>query len=292
MKLRFIIASLLLLMILPFAKSDTIPFSITEIKTDYGIAENTIYLEVTDLIDKDQYITNISEIFADHELTDQIEIKEVQLYRGYLADVYDYFNESQGKYTTLETVEECYSDDEFNETSSQTCINVTYYYDDKSNLLDCDYVLGDKSCLKTVYGIIGTETKYDYLNLPSLKEKIVIDGLKIEQKQSGLSIPLPKSGTVKLSIRYSHPLAYRLEVPDIVNKYDIEIITGYGNIILDPTWWDASYDRKRNITDIPDVDLTLNVNGTTGFYGNRIFVNPANCKGDLAIYYKSTNTSD
>jgi len=38
--------------------------------------------------------------------------------------------------------------------------------------------------------------------------------------------------------------------------------------------------------------LLLNVNGTSGFYGNRIFVNPANCNGDLAVYYKSTNTSD
>jgi len=58
------------------------------------------------------------------------------------------------------------------------------------------------------------------------------------------------------------------------------------------TWWNKSYDLKRNITDVPDVDLTLNVNGTSGFYGNRIFVNPANCNGDLSIYYKSTNTSD
>jgi len=182
----------------------------------------------------------------------------------------------------------------FNGTNvTSICYNYQLnYYDDKSNLLDCDYVLDDKTCLKTIYGVTGTETKYDFLNLPTNKEKIVIDGKKIEQKQSGLSIPIPKGSTVQIKIRYSHPLAYGLKVPENVNKYNISMTTADGSVILDPNWFNESYDRKRNITDVPDVDLTLNVNGTSGFYGNRIFVNPANCNGDLVIYYKSINTSD
>ena len=201
------------------------PFSITEIKTDYGIAENTIWLEVTELLDKDQYITNISEIFANHPLTDEIQIQEILLKQDYESDVYDYVDESQGKYTTFEVIS--------NET--------IYYYDNNLALMDCDYVLEDKSCMKLVYKVIGIEIKQDYFNLPSLKEKIVIDGLKIEQKQSGLSISLTKSGIVYLKIKYSHPLVYRLEVSDIVNKYDIEITTGDGSVVLDPKWIDSDW---------------------------------------------------
>jgi len=223
------------------------PFSITELKTDYGLRENTITLEVTDLIDKAQYITNISELFAEHPLTDEIEILEVLLKRDYQADVYGYLNESQGKYKTLEIIEECTV---LNETDkAQTCVDVTNYYDNKNNLLDCDSVLRDKSCMKAVYKVVRTETKQDFFNLPTLKEKIKMDGLKIEQKQSGLSIPLPKGETIYLKLKYSHPLAYQLKVPMEVNKYDIVITTLGGIVILDPTWYSTwNYRKEINIS--------------------------------------------
>jgi len=243
MKLKIYLYTFLivLLVLIPFGSTAGESFSITEINTDYGIVENTITLEITDLIDKDQYITNISEIFADHELTDEIEIKEVLLNQSYDADVYGYLNESQGKYTTFETVEECI---DLNETN-QTCVNVNYYYDNNETLMDCDYVLEDKSCLKTIYGKTGTEVKTGFLNLPTNKEKIVIDGLKIEQKQDGLSIPLPKGGTVRVKIRYSHHLAYNLEVLPEINKYDISIITSDGIVILDPNWFNSDWGARK-----------------------------------------------
>jgi len=262
-KVFILIASLILIALTPFGSSDPIPFSITEINTDYSIAENVITLEAKDLIDKDQFITDISEIFADHPLTDEIEIKEVLLNQSYESDIYGNLNESQGKYKTFETVEECY-----NETVNETyCYNVTYYYDDLNNTMDCDYTLDDKTCLKTVYTVIGTETKYDFLNLPTTKEKIVIDGLKIEQKQDGLSIPLPKGGTVRVKIRYSHPLAYRLEVPENVNKYNVSMTTADGSVILDPYWDINSSFTIRYLINCTNMDdLTpIVINGSDGF---------------------------
>ena len=258
-----------------FSDSDPMPFSIIEIKTEYGITENIITLEIKDLIDKDQYITNISEIFADHYFTDEIEIKEVLLYQDYNANVYGYLNESQGKYKIVEIIEECSS---LNETGNFTCVNITYYYDDKNNLLDCDYILEDKSCLKIIYGVIGTEIKSDFFNIPTTKEKIVIDGLKIEQKQDGFSIPLPKGSTIQLKIKYSHPLAYRLEVPNEVNKYDIKITTADGSVVLDPIWLTNWEKRKEiNITDLTGDLVNLEINTTELYDGGRL---QANC-GDI-----------
>jgi len=253
-----------LFVLVPFTKSAGDPFSITEIKTEYGIAENTITLEIKDLIDKDQYITNISEIFADHPLTDEIVIQEVLLNRSYQADVYGYLNESQGKYKTIETIEEC-TGNETNETL--VCENVTYYYDNNETLMDCDYVLGDKTCIKTVFGVVGTEVKSDFLNLPTNKEKIVINGLKIEQKQSGLSIPIPKGSTVQIKIRYSHPLAYGLKVPNEINKYNVSMTTADGSVILDPYWdVNSSYTVRYliNCTNLDD-NTPIVINGSDGF---------------------------
>ena len=239
----FIIVSLFLLMVLPITAPAGEPFSITEISTDYGIAENTITLEVINNINKNQYITDISEVFSDHSLTDKIEIKEVLLFQDYQSDVYGYLNESQGKYKTVEVVEECTGN-----KTNETCVDVTYYYDNKDALLTCDFVDDKEYCFKSVYGITGQETKQGFLSLPILKEKIKIDGVKIKQKQSGLSIPLPKSGTIKLKITYSHPLAYQLEVPENVNKYDIEITTADGTVVLDPEWWSSDWDYNKEIS--------------------------------------------
>jgi len=58
-------------------------------------------------------------------------------------------------------------------------------------------------------------------------------------------------------------------------------------------WFSDDYDKKREITNIPNVDVTLNINGTSGFYGQRMFITPADMDiTNLAIYYNSTNTSN
>uniref|UniRef100_A0A6H1ZIY9 LamG-like jellyroll fold domain-containing protein n=1 Tax=viral metagenome TaxID=1070528 RepID=A0A6H1ZIY9_9ZZZZ len=238
-----LVVLIFLLVLIPFGNPATEPFSITEIRTDYGIAENTIYLEIKDLLGKDQFITNISEIFADHELTDQIEIKEILLKQDYLVNVYGDFNQSY-EIKKVNVTETCSEVNETNGTS--TCYETVNYFDALGILLNCNYVVNqNKTCLITTQVITGTVTKQDYFNLPSNKEKIKIEGVKIEQKQSGLSIPLPKNGTVYLKIRYSHPFNYGLEVSDEVNKYDIKITTADGSVILDPEWYEGATYTKR-----------------------------------------------
>ncbi|MHA1279329.1 MAG: DUF2341 domain-containing protein [Candidatus Helarchaeota archaeon] len=234
-----------LIIIIPTAHSTTEPILITE-RTEYGISSNYLYLTFTDMIGKDQYITNITLEFADSGKTRTIEVTDFLLYQEYQVDVYGYKNISHGKYK-----------DEINESVNYSCWNPETqtnetcqrhemkYYDDKGTL--CDYVLGDKTCLKTVWGVIDQESKYDYLPTPNVKEKTTYNGLKIEQKVDG-SIPLPKGGTAQVKIPMNHILFYGMVIEDWENKYNITACSQYGCALLDPTWWNSSWKKVRVIT--------------------------------------------
>lgn len=225
------------------------PFTITE-KTIYGFSENVVFVNVTENTDKDQII-NISNIFTQHELTERINYSEVLILQEHLVDIYGLFNESQGKYKTFELIFWNETVWVYNETSglnesSNITYNRTAYYGDGGIEMICDFVLPDKSCLLEINGVIGSELRDDFLPFPGIKEKTVIGGLKIEQKQEG--IPLPKSGLVQLRYVVEHPIPFGV-MPQIANKYNITVCSTDGSecTTLDPEWWNSSWTKVKAI---------------------------------------------
>ena len=94
------------------------PFSINE-TTDFGIVGNDAYYQLTDMIDKDQNVVNLTLDFVDSGKTRTIEITDFLLYQSYEQDIYGIMNESAGKYKTLNQTCEI-----VNETEACT----DYYY--------------------------------------------------------------------------------------------------------------------------------------------------------------------
>jgi len=242
----FISVIVLSLFMFQTATSQTEPFEITE-RTVYRLTENELYLTFTDTIGKDQYITNITFDFANSDKTKTIEITDFLVYQSYLADIYGDANVSQGKYKTVINESIPYSCIDNVTKENTTCYRYEMkYYDDKGVLMDCDYVLADKTCLKTERDVVGQETKYDYLPTPHTKEKTTIGSKKIEQKVEG-SIPLPKDGTATIKIPMSHLLFYGINVDDWENKFNVSACSQYGCVILDPLWWNTSWRNARPI---------------------------------------------
>ncbi len=219
------------------ANADPQPFGMNE-TTSYGILDNYVYLEFRDLVSKEQYVTNITLTYVDSEKTRTIEINDFLVYRGYNEDVYGYVNVSQGKYKTANQTCEIFN-------TTEICTD--NYYDGLDQKMICNYVLADKTCLREDYVVTGQETRYDYLPTPQTKEKVVLNGIKIEQKVEG-SVPLPKDGTVKIKIPMSHLLFYNITVPYSENKYNITACSQYGCVVLDPTWWNTSWLNRTSIT--------------------------------------------
>lgn len=230
------------------AESGTKAFTITE-HTVYDISENTIYINITENLGKDQTI-NISSIFNENELTNKISYLDFLVLQDTTKDIYGLVNESVGKYNN------------YNEVIKNESITYRYYKDDKDvelcksfidensieTLLTCDYILGDKSVIKTTNGVVDTIPIKEYLSMPYNKEKIIIDGLKIENKQNG--IPLAKNSMIQLKLTYSHPISTSKNEPtEIQNKYDIEVCSsdGVDCTVLDPTWWNDSWTHNSEI---------------------------------------------
>jgi len=263
----FVSVIVLSLFMFQTATSQTEPFEITD-RTVYRLTENELYLTFTDTIGKDQYITDITFHFANSDKTKTIEIIDFLMYQSYLADVYGYVNVPQGKYKTAVNESIPYPCTDNVTKENTTCYRYEMrYYDDKGVLMDCDYVLADKTCLKTERGVVGQETRYDYLPTPHTKDKTIMDGKKIEQKVEG-SIPLPKDGSATIKIPMSHLLFYGITVEDWENKYNVSACSQYGCVILDPTWWNASYAYKRSINATADAiinNFPFVANGTAGF---------------------------
>lgn len=59
-------------------------------------------------------------------------------------------------------------------------------------------------------------------------------------------------------------------------------------------WFNVSYDRRRNVTNLTSSDIALSINGTNGWNNTHIWINPSQCPGTqiIQIYYSSTNISD
>ena len=231
-----ILVALVSFLSLYFVLAKTEPFTIEE-KTEYDLIENTVYLTITENLGKDQTIY-LSNIFNENSLTEKIDYNSILMYQSYEADVYGSYNESLGKYSVKDQV--C-------EILNETNICTDHYYDDKGNEMYCDFILEDKTCLKLTYGIIGTETRYDYRQIPNLKEKEIFQNKKIERKFEG--ILLPKNSEIKLKLKYKHPIAYGMTPSPEINKYDIKVasMNGLDESILDPNWWNGSWSRKREI---------------------------------------------
>lgn len=252
------------------------PFTIKE-TTHYSLVENTVYLTITENLGKDQNI-NISNIFVEDDFTKDIVYGEILMMQAYLADAYGTYNETIAKCDKVEEKEVCIGNTSISCVTVDVCIAK-----DKSEIL-CDNILPDKSCIKFVYGVIGQETKYDYLPILGLKEKIVIDNLKIEQKHDG--IPLPKNSQVQIKYKYRHPVAYGINISESVNKYNIEVESndGLDKSILDPEWFQTDWKNRMemNLTCGHNIDVVKKIElDTTGHdkqvdCGDYVFTDLAN----------------
>jgi hypothetical protein len=278
---RYLLFSLvLLLFVLPFVSAAS--FNISE-RTEFGISENIVFLRVCDNVGKAQYI-DVSSVFVDDVLTRGIFFDgSLFMKQPFNNVVFESVLSSIGKYSG--------SNVSINNLSG-TSYNYTHYFDSKGIEMLCDSVLVDKSCMQTKSVNTRNFTSMEYQALPVLKEKIVVDSLKIEQKSEG--IPLMKGGCVDLRYSYKHPLAYRLEVPLRVNKYDIWIDNGVESAVLDPLWWNLSYDKKMLINcSGMSAGTPLVINGSAGFnLGSGSQIVWTNCQENLSVYYVSTNTTN
>jgi hypothetical protein len=268
------------------AKAQTEPFEIVE-ATIYGLYNNKVYIEFKNLLDKDQYIENVTFRFYNSGNTQTIGINDIKLYRDYQEDVYGSVNISQGKYNTLDRI--C-------DTKNATEICIDSYLDDAGKPMDCTYILEDKSCLKQVQRIVGTVTKYDYFDFPATKKKIYSS--KLEQKISGL-IPLLKNGNAKISIDMSHLEFYGITVSDLENKYDIVACSSDGCVVLDPNWYSSSWTRRKqwnptntNATDAVNAVFISNVTDKTHVQSGCEDVLVVNTSSNTTLPFKIINTVD
>ena len=229
----------------------TEPFTITE-NTIFGLTENTVIVTITENLGKNQNV-DISNLFIDHPLTDALEYSPILINQSYISDVYDFIDISLGKYKTSDTI--YWFDNKSVEHSR------IVYLDDFGSEMVCDYVLGDKSCMSEVWGVVGTELLYDFRPLPTTKEKIVVAGLKIEQKESG--IPLPANSIIQVKYLVKHPIVYGSDyaVRDVpYNKYDIKVCSETMECtILDPEWYGGGWGFRRElVVDFNEVVESLN----------------------------------
>lgn len=263
---------------------------ITE-KTEYGISHNWVYLEIEDLIGKDQHI-NISNVFKLHGLTEQIGYEITILNQSHEVDDYGWVNVSLGKYKTNITNSTTINGTEvfrsyyFDNGGSLLC--ESYYWNATEVFITCDYILPDKSVLKEEWLVTSSHTAYDYLPIPDLKEKTVIDGKKIERKHEG--IPLPKNTKIQLKFKVRHPLfGLDFSIPDDVNKYNISVCSVYGCSLLDPKWWNISYPYRYDImSNATTADLPISINDTSGINGDSIW---ALNKTEMFIYSTASGLS-
>lgn len=277
---RYLLFSLVfLLFVVPFVSAAN--FNISE-RTEFGISENVVYLNVCDNLGKAQYV-DISSVFKDDVLTRDISFNDdLFMKQPFNNVVWENQLVSVGKYSSSNVSKV---------NVSGNVSDVIHYFDSSKQELFCESVLVDKSCMVTKSVNARNFTSMEFQSLPVLGEKIIIDGLKIEQKSLG--IPLAKGGCVDLKYSYSHPFAYKLNVSDWVNKYDIWVDNGIEQTILDPLWWNGSYDEKMLINcSGMTVGTPVVINGSAGFdLGSGTQIVWTNCQENLSVYYFSTNTS-
>jgi hypothetical protein len=231
-KRYFLFSLIMLLFVLPFVSAAS--FNISE-RTEFGISENTVFLRVCDNVGKAQYI-DVSSVFVDDVLTRGIFFDgALFMKQPYNNVVFENVLSSIGKYSSSNV----------SVMNNFSGVNYTRYFDSKGLEMLCESVLVDKSCMQTKSVNTYNFSSMEYQQLPVLKEKIVISGSKIEQKSLG--IPLAKGGCVDLRYSYSHPLAYKLEVSPGVNKYDIWIDNGVESAVLDPLWFNLSWNNSKEI---------------------------------------------
>ena len=265
---------------LDLAEAQKDPFEISEM-TKYDFSKNIVFIEFKNLLDKDQYITNITFYFADSSKTITIDMSNPSVYQSYQEDVYEYVNESHGEYGDYK--HSCIVMANQSETYSNK------YYDAEGKELECDYVV-DKSCLKEKLDVVGQIMRYDYLAVPSTKER-TLDGEVIKQKIDG-NILIPKDGSAKVKIEMPHLAFYGINVDEWENKYNISACSNEGCVVLDPEWWAGSWSYRTcfNITSpnsIPNVSVNLTMDTSTLIGDSKL---QPDC-GDFRVVNSSDNST-
>jgi hypothetical protein len=227
------------------------PFTITEI-TEYDLTENTIYINITENLGKDQTI-NVSSLFKDSDLTNKIDYKNIEIYKNVTVNTYGYVNTSLGKFKKNNQTY-----DKIGNSEKKASLPYEHYFLEDDTEVFCDYILKDKSCISEDYGVNGTTTVEKFSKLENKKNEKYKKNSKVENRIDGIS--LPKNSMIQLKITYKHPISFNSNAPsDSINKYDIVVnsLDGVYSTVLDPTWWNSSWNYKQliNITENQGVSL-------------------------------------
>lgn len=122
------------------------------------------------------------------------------------------------------------------------------------------------------------KTTYRCIKSTTEKQRLIIGWVKVEPQL----VVIPSKSSLNLRVRGSlKPLQ---KVDNRISLLGVEFD--------EFAWWSANYNRRQNITNISYDDMLFYVNGSNRFYNQSVVFNPADCRGDIAIYYKSADVSD
>jgi len=146
------------------------------------------------------------------------------------------------------------------------------YYENVTKYIDCN-ITGTKTNNQT-----GENESYTYISKCENGTELVKRETKIwEDYDFGIN-----------TLRSGKPFLIKLEgKKDIYSSVDW-IPTFFGFDFDEWAWWNSSYDYRRDILNETTSDIAVAVNGTSGFLGKTIWVNPSQLD-NISIYYKNAS---
>lgn len=185
------------------------PYIITE-RTEYGVVENTMYVTIKENLGLNHYI-NVNQLLPKNEFTERINYKTFLVNHSYIKKVEN-------------VVKNCPKDVGKVDKENKT-INIS-----------CSYNITFKEF---------NASKYSNTNNLIYERRVNFDS--VENIKKGLY--LPKNSEIQLKIIYSHPPSFNINPSAEENKFDIEVCSTDKTYcsILDPTWWNVSWDKKAEI---------------------------------------------
>ncbi len=223
-------------------------FIITE-HTEYGLFENTIYINITNNLEETEYI-NITNIFNKGELINQINYKEIKKLEKIEKEKIEFIEHKE------KIFEIHYEQERTSTNKSNNYIEIIKYLDKDGIELTCEKIEGDY-CINYIKEV-RTELVEVYVKIEKNQKK---EKTLLKNKKFYSHIKIKKYETIQLKLIYSHPLAIDKNKPtNLQNKYDIEVcsVDGQHCSLLDPIWFNSSwiYEKQINITENSGNNLT------------------------------------
>jgi hypothetical protein len=235
------------------------PFKISE-TTIFDISSNEIDITLSDSISKEQTVRNISFVFKSTGRTQLIDLSSVTTNQEYDKDVFENVdsviaeiaqtsNISSDDYEKVKKGEKIWDEVEKDKKKEGNFTNSTVIevsVDSDGKILECSKKNGS-DCIKTEYKKTGTEKATGYLPIEMTKSKTakVADKVKIDVSTN---LVIPRDGSLTIKVYMVHPIVFNEILPADENKYDIVVCTDEGCVVLDPTWWNTTWNYCRNIT--------------------------------------------